>query len=114
MDGVQLPQGLSHFEEAVYFLPLSSQNSSLKGARSLYVSKENQCFDKFLTKFPDGSYLDLSAFIIVRYILKVFALFLGQNSVPLTNRCCSEYGLLRRRPPGHFLARDILPYSQYV
>ena len=23
MDGVQLPQGLSHFEEAVYFLPLS-------------------------------------------------------------------------------------------
>ena len=25
MDGVQLPQCLSHFEEAVYFLPLSSQ-----------------------------------------------------------------------------------------
>ena len=25
MDGVQLPQGESHFEEAVYFLPLSSQ-----------------------------------------------------------------------------------------
>ena len=25
MDGVQLPQGKSHFEEAVYFLPLSSQ-----------------------------------------------------------------------------------------
>ena len=24
-DGVQLPQGYSHFEEAVYFLPLSSQ-----------------------------------------------------------------------------------------
>ena len=24
MDGVQLPQSLSHFEEAVYFLPLSS------------------------------------------------------------------------------------------
>ena len=24
MDGVQLPQGYSHFEEAVYFLPLSS------------------------------------------------------------------------------------------
>ena len=23
MDGVQLPQGYSHFEEAVYFLPLS-------------------------------------------------------------------------------------------
>ena len=25
MDGVQLPQGYSHFEETVYFLPLSSQ-----------------------------------------------------------------------------------------
>ena len=25
MDGVQLPQGYDHFEEAVYFLPLSSQ-----------------------------------------------------------------------------------------
>ena len=25
MDGVQLPQGKSHFEEAVYFLPLGSQ-----------------------------------------------------------------------------------------
>ena len=24
-DGAQLPQGWSHFEEAVYFLPLSSQ-----------------------------------------------------------------------------------------
>ena len=27
MDGVQLPQGWSHFEEAVYFLPLSSHKS---------------------------------------------------------------------------------------
>ena len=26
MDGIQLPQGWIHFEEAVYFLPLSSQN----------------------------------------------------------------------------------------
>ena len=25
MDGVQLPQSYSHFEEAVYFLPFSSQ-----------------------------------------------------------------------------------------
>ena len=25
MDGVQLPQGYSHFEEGVYFLPFSSQ-----------------------------------------------------------------------------------------
>ena len=27
MDGIQLPQGYSHYEEAVYFLPLSSQNA---------------------------------------------------------------------------------------
>ena len=25
MDGVQLPQGYSHFEEEIYFLPLSSR-----------------------------------------------------------------------------------------
>ena len=25
MDGIQLPQGYSHFEEVVYFLPFSSQ-----------------------------------------------------------------------------------------
>ena len=25
MDGIQLPQGSSHYKEAVYFLPLSSQ-----------------------------------------------------------------------------------------
>ena len=25
MDGIQLPQGYIHFEEAVYFIPLSSQ-----------------------------------------------------------------------------------------
>ena len=37
MDGVQLPKGWSHFEGAVYFLPLSSQKflvlilSTLKG-----------------------------------------------------------------------------------
>ena len=27
MDGVQLPQGQSHFNKVVYFLPLSSQKS---------------------------------------------------------------------------------------
>ena len=78
--------------------------------RSLYVSKENECFDKFTT-FPDGSDLYLSAFVIVRCSLKVFALFLVRNSVPLTDRYWFEYGLLRRRPPGCFLAQDVLPYS---
>ena len=27
MDGIQLPQGYSHFKEAVYFLPFNSQKS---------------------------------------------------------------------------------------
>ena len=50
--------------------------------RSLYVSKENQCFDKFRT-FPDGSDLYLSAYVVVRCILKVFAFFLERNSVSM-------------------------------
>ena len=69
--------------------------------RSLYVSKENECFDKFTT-FPDGSDLYLSAFVIVRCSLKVCALFLAWNLVPLTDRCWFEYDLLRWRPPGCF------------
>ena len=77
--------------------------------RSLYVSKENECFDKFTT-FPDGSDLYLSAFVIVRCSVKVFTLFLVRNSVPLTDWCWFQYGLLRRRPPGCILARDVLPY----
>ena len=44
----------------------------------------------------------VSAFVIIRCGLKVFALFLERNSVPLTDRCWFEYGLLRRRPPGCF------------
>ena len=51
--------------------------------RSLYVSKENKCFDQLT--FLDGSDLYLSAFVIVQCCLKVFALFLEQNSVPLTD-----------------------------
>ena len=55
-------------------------------SRSLYVLKENECFDKFKT-FPDGSDLYLSAFVIVRCSLKVFTFYLVRNSVPLTDRC---------------------------
>ena len=69
--------------------------------RSLYVSKENECFDK-LTRFQDGSDLYLSAFVLPRCSLQVFALFLEQNSVPLTDPCWFEYGLLTRRPPRCF------------
>ena len=81
--------------------------------RSLHASKENECFDKF-TSFPDRSDLYLSALVVFPCSLKVFALFLVRNSVPSTDRCWFEYGLLRRRPLGCFLARDVLPYSQYV
>ena len=81
--------------------------------RGLYVSKENECFDKFMT-FPHRSNLYLSAFVIVRCSLKVFAFFLERNSVPLTNQCWFEYGLLRRRQHGCFLAWDALPYTKYV
>ena len=35
MDGVQLPQGYRHFEEAVYFLPFSSQKFQSKWSKSL-------------------------------------------------------------------------------
>ena len=42
--------------------------------RSLYLLKENWCFDKFTT-FADWSDLYLSAFVIDPCRLKVFALF---------------------------------------
>ena len=67
--------------------------------RSLYVQKQNECFGKF-AKFPDGSDLYLSAFVIVCSSLKVFALFIEQNLASLTNRCWFEYDLLKRRAPG--------------
>ena len=38
MDGVQLPQGESHFEEAVQFLPLSSQKFLVRKAESTLES----------------------------------------------------------------------------
>ena len=54
--------------------------------RSLYVPKENECFDEF-TIFPDGSDLYLKAFVIVHCSFKKFALILERNSVPLTDQC---------------------------
>ena len=46
--------------------------------RSLYVSRGNECFDKFTT-FSDGSDIYISAFVIFRSSLKMFALFLVRN-----------------------------------
>ena len=40
MDGVQLPQGQSHFKEAVYFLPLSSQKFLVTHYRTFIFSGE--------------------------------------------------------------------------
>ena len=47
MDGVQLPQGLSHFEEAVYFLVMMGFNC-LKATEQLRVD----CL-LFITKSPE-------------------------------------------------------------
>ena len=38
MDGVQLPQGYSHFEEAVYFLPFSSQKFTFYHSVTIWVT----------------------------------------------------------------------------
>ena len=65
-------------------------------------------------KIGSGGLLYLSAFAIVRCSLKVFPLFLEQNSVPSTDQCWFESGLLSRRPPRCFLNGDALPYFQYV
>ena len=61
MDGIQLPQGYSHFEEAVYFLPFSSQNFLSQKVTIVtfcafmkFVSKskssENTSLEKLITK----------------------------------------------------------------
>ena len=50
MDGVQLPQGYSHFEEEVYFLPLSFQKfpdphfTDLGGMKGWVDLGATQCF----------------------------------------------------------------------
>ena len=46
MNGVQLPQGYSHFEEAIYFLPLSSQTFLvlIPGSQSICSAKQLGCF----------------------------------------------------------------------
>ena len=40
MDGVQLPQGQSHFEDAVYFLPFSSQKFLVPSPCHIHSSRE--------------------------------------------------------------------------
>ena len=55
MDGVQLPQGYSHFEEAVYFLPFSSQKflvlilSTSEGWRAESTLESPSSFDHMTT-----------------------------------------------------------------
>ena len=58
--------------------------------RNVYVSKENECFDKSTT-FLHWSVLYLHLFVIVCFSLKVFALFLEQSWVPPTNQCWFEF-----------------------
>ena len=69
MDGVQLPQGYSHFEEAVYFLPFSSQKSlvlilstsegwkagsTLEPPIELKVSKTTSSWEDFTSNCSSG------------------------------------------------------------
>ena len=51
MDGVQLPQRYSHFEEAVYFLPFSSQKYSVVGLRmSVFLSNNALPYNRVCDK----------------------------------------------------------------
>ena len=49
MDGVQLPQSYGHFEEAVYFLPLSSQKFLV-----LILSTSEGCKTESTLELPCG------------------------------------------------------------
>ena len=49
LDGVQLPQGYSHFEEAVYFIKLSSQKFL-----ALILSTSEEWKAEFTLKPPNG------------------------------------------------------------
>ena len=42
MDGIELPQGHSHFEEAIYFIPLSSQKFLLWVLSSFYRPRKDE------------------------------------------------------------------------
>ena len=51
MDGIQLPQRYSHFEEAVYFLPFSSQKYSVVGLRmSVFLSNNALPYNRVCDK----------------------------------------------------------------
>ena len=68
MDGVQLPQGLSHFEEAVYFLPTLFASCPPAPAAILYV-------------LPIISFLYLKAFELTTFLLaKLLGLLSSLNS----------------------------------
>ena len=42
MDGIELPQGHSHFEETIYFMPLSSQKFLLRVLSSFYRPRKDE------------------------------------------------------------------------
>ena len=93
MDGVQLPQGLDHFEKAVYFLPLTSQKclvlilSTSKGWKAESTLEPPSSFEN---RTPG---LGIQHLIIQQYILIVLIIFLFRHFAflcsPLTTK--NEY-----------------------
>ena len=72
MDGVQLPQGYSHFEETVYFLPLSSQK---------FLSPCHQILRKYLKNLCIGDYIP---FLITKILSMTYSLDSDNNILHLT------------------------------
>ena len=64
--------------------------------------------------FRGRSDLYLSAFIIVRCSLKVFPLFLEQNSGPLTDQCWFLVWPLEAEATWMFFGSGCFSYSQYA
>ena len=59
MDGVQVSQGYSHFEEAVYFLPFSSQKFLVLILSTLEGWKAESTFGIYCIQFGTDACIDM-------------------------------------------------------
>ena len=78
MDGVQLPQGQSYSEEAVYFLPLSSQHCN----RYVDTSDEDEVPDESIS-IPDQDHLDTE-------VAKLLAVRNSPDKIDLVGKISTE------------------------